>query len=635
MDKKQIDTSVLKNQTTAIMLLDDQYTIHWFNQSFSKTVAQRIENYCTTAYNDWLGNDFFHMLNAYALKPSFTHVSEPKTEKFQLEGFCFDIHISQFYCDESVYFLLEWQEITEQVGINKQLQDIVAETEKGKISKRIDMEHQCHTFETLAGHINSILDNISKLMIPLSEALGTMAECNLQTQLPTDLKGKIGNLYSRYNVSLSNLTEALRQTLSSSENINETTHDIVEQNHQLSLRTDEQAKSLEITASNINELASTVANTADNAGAAVEQAQKANQLAEKGQQEVERLVQLMKDMYDNSIEASDIVEMINSIAFQTNILSLNASIEAARAGVHGKSFSVVANEVRTLSISTADAAHRIRRLMKASEELSQQGVFIADHVSGSMDNVLGGVANASQSIEEISRAAKEQSLGIHNVKQTIDTIDTITKKNHDLVINLGNRTQALKRQSSYLNDAAQVFTLSEDGLSHPLHHLALEVAIKGAQGIKKRLETAINQNQLSLGDIIGTTYQEIDHTNPQQYYSNYDEYTDQYFPDIQEPPLTEHDFIIYAIATDRNSYVPTHNLAFAQAATGDYDTDLKYSRSKRMYKDRVGEICGQHQESWKLQTYRRDTGELVFDLSVPIYIQNNHFGGFRVGYRIE
>jgi|GEM_PF-120655 len=627
--------AALDAQNSPIMILNSRMLIQWCNKTFSNSLAQKIEKYCPIKISNWRGKDFFYSCRAESAQSALNDFATDVEFSLQFGNYSFQIHASPFADNGQDFVLLTWHETTEQVNFQQQINTTLKSIEQGNISARLIEDQSQDFFQNFCRSFNQGLNSISYFVEPLAQAIDTMAECNLQIQLPSELNGDIAKLYTRFNVSLSNLTEALRQTTASSDQIGIATANIVEQNSQLSQRTDEQAKSLEVTATNINQLSSTVANTAENAKDAVQQAHQANQLAEDGRQAVNRLVDVMENMHSNSIQASEIVDIINSIAFQTNILSLNATIEAARAGIHGQSFNVVAKEVRSLSKRTAEAASQIRTLMKASEEMSQQGVLIADHASKSMTNVLEGVANANQSIEEISQAAKEQSQGIYNVKKAIDVIDDITRKNHSLVVQLGNSTVEVDRQAGYLKDASRVFTLNEYELSHPIHQQASKIAQQGAQAIAKILERGLFRNEISELHLFESDYSEILGTNPQQYHSNYDAFTDKTFPAIQEPLLLEHNFLVYAIATDSNSYVPTHNEAFAKPASGNYEQDLKYSRSKRLYKDRVGEISAQHKEAWKLQTYRRDTGELMFDMSVPIYVNQQHFGGFRVGYRIE
>lgn len=122
-------------------------------------------------------------------------------------------------------------------------------------------------------------------------------------------------------------------------------------------------------------------------------------------------------------------------------------------------------------------------------------------------------------------------------------------------------------------------------------------------------------------------------TRPQQYTTRFDTLTDRIFPSLQEAVPSAHEEIVYAIGTDRNACVPTRNRCFAHAPTGELAWDLAHCRSKRIFDDPVGRQCGLHEMPFLLQTYRRDTGEIMHDISAPVYVGGRHWGGFRVGYR--
>ena len=128
-------------------------------------------------------------------------------------------------------------------------------------------------------------------------------------------------------------------------------------------------------------------------------------------------------------------------------------------------------------------------------------------------------------------------------------------------------------------------------------------------------------------------YKAIPNTNPAKHSTQFDDFTDQVLPEVQEALLVALPQLVYAGAVDNNGYFPTHNKKFSQPLTGDYDVDLVNNRTKRIFSDRTGKRCGANTKPFLLQTYKRDTGEVMHDLSVPIYVNGRHWGGFRVGYR--
>ena len=148
-------------------------------------------------------------------------------------------------------------------------------------------------------------------------------------------------------------------------------------------------------------------------------------------------------------------------------------------------------------------------------------------------------------------------------------------------------------------------------------------------------EKAIDAGRMRIEDLFDDRYQPIPNTRPQKFKTRFDDFTDQAVAPLQEKLLDQHPFLVYAICIDRNAYVPTHNHRFSQPLTGDEKLDFVNSRGKRIFDDPVGKRCGSHQQPFLLQTYRRDTGELMHDISAPIYIKGRRWGGFRIGYKTE
>ena len=150
-----------------------------------------------------------------------------------------------------------------------------------------------------------------------------------------------------------------------------------------------------------------------------------------------------------------------------------------------------------------------------------------------------------------------------------------------------------------------------------------------------QFETDISQGRISANDLFDRHYQPIAGSFPAKYSTRFDRYADGVLPAIQEPLLSQHEGLVFAIACTAEGYVPTHNAAFNHPPCGDRAIDSVKSRSKRLFNDRTGIRCGSHQKPLLLQTYMRDTGELMHDLSVPITVQGRHWGGLRLGYKPE
>jgi methyl-accepting chemotaxis protein len=164
------------------------------------------------------------------------------------------------------------------------------------------------------------------------------------------------------------------------------------------------------------------------------------------------------------------------------------------------------------------------------------------------------------------------------------------------------------------------------------HDTICEVAQQAARDIGKLFEQAIADGQITEASLFDRNYQPIPNTNPQKHHTAFDAFTDRVLPALQEKILQDHAEVSYAGAVDNNGYFPTHNKKFSRPLTGNYEVDLVNNRTKRIFNDRTGSRCGSNTNPFLLQTYKRDTGEVMHDMSAPIYVYGRHWGGFRIGY---
>nr|WP_316644451.1 methyl-accepting chemotaxis protein [uncultured Roseateles sp.] len=230
-------------------------------------------------------------------------------------------------------------------------------------------------------------------------------------------------------------------------------------NHDLSARTEQTASSLQETASSMEELTSTVRNSADSAGQANKLASAAAEVAQRGGTVIAQVVKTMDDINTSSKKISDIIGVIDGIAFQTNILALNAAVEAARAGEQGRGFAVVASEVRSLAGRSAEAAKEIKRLISESVEKVESGASLVKAAGGTMDEIVGSVQRVSDIISEISQAANEQSQGIGQVNIAVSQLDQMTQQNAALVEESAAAASSLQDQAKRLAGAIATFRL--------------------------------------------------------------------------------------------------------------------------------------------------------------------------------
>lgn len=231
-------------------------------------------------------------------------------------------------------------------------------------------------------------------------------------------------------------------------------------NQDLAARTEQQAASIGETASSMEELTQTVRQNADNARQASGLAGEARTTAAEGGEMMDQVVSTMQGITDSSRQVTEIVGVIDSIAFQTNILALNASVEAARAGEQGRGFAVVANEVRTLASRSADASREIRQLIDASNRKIDAGSEIVATAGDTIRRVVQSVARMTDLIEEISVASGEQSNGIDQVNEAVVQMDQVTQQNASLVQQASAAASTLNAQVATLEQALAGFKVA-------------------------------------------------------------------------------------------------------------------------------------------------------------------------------
>lgn len=367
----------------------------------------------------------------------------------------------------------------------------------------------------------------------------------------------------------------------------------------------------------------------------------------KGHQEQDNNIKstaaLLSELEEKAKAIGGIVDTINQLADQTNMLALNAAIEAARAGDQGRGFAVVADEVRELAKKTTDATQGIEDVVKqifasssasveSMNQVSEKGHRIAEQIEGVveiMHECSGYTTDASASMDQVRNTVDNHTQTNKSITQNISRVHgTIGEIEKDL-FEASEKAIQLSRQSEDIFRHLQHFNFT-DRNSH-----VREIAVACARKISELFEQAIQSGKLSESQVFDVDYKRLGETEPPKYSTKYDSFADQQFPAIQEPVLEQNSFIVYAGAVDKNGYFPTHNKKFTQPLKGDYQYDLVNNRTKRIFNDPTGKRCGANTESFLLQTYKRDTGEVMHDLTAPIYVNKRHWGNFRIGYHPE
>ena len=302
----------------------------------------------------------------------------------------------------------------------------------------------------------------ASIVAPLNQAIliaETVASGDLSQEFNSDLEGDFGRLLGALGTMEDTLTDLVSRIKQSTDSITASAADIDHGNTDLSRRAEDQVSSLTETAASMEQLTATVRQNAERAHSASGLAVQASAIAEQGGSVVGEVVQTMQAISGSSRKIVDIIQVIEGIAFQTNILALNAAVEAARAGEQGRGFAVVASEVRNLAQRSAVAAREIKALISASVEQVESGAGQVGKAGKTMEEIVGAVGQVSALLGEISTALREQSEAISHVNMAVSHMDGSTQETASLVQHAVSTASALSAQARDLEQAVGAFKL--------------------------------------------------------------------------------------------------------------------------------------------------------------------------------
>ena len=359
----------------------------------------------------------------------------------------------------------------ERAGMMQELQrafgEVVDAAIAGDFTRRVEMEFPDAELNALARSINTLVDTVERGLDETGGVLAALAQTDLTLRVNGDFEGAFAKLKTDTNAVADRLVEIVGQIRETSRGLKTATGEILSGANDLSERTTRQAATIEETSAAMEQLAHTVMENADQAGNASDQAKSASVIAERGGGVMAEANKAMERISTSSTKISNIIGMIDDIAFQTNLLALNASVEAARAGEAGKGFAVVAVEVRRLAQSAAQASAEVKALIEQSASEVSGGSKLVAEAARELAEILEAVrANAGQ-MEHIARQSREQASAIEEVNVAVRQMDEMTQHNAALVEETNAAIEQTEAQASDLDRIVAVFTLDDATVRKP------------------------------------------------------------------------------------------------------------------------------------------------------------------------
>ncbi|MDR3580377.1 MAG: methyl-accepting chemotaxis protein [Oryzomonas sp.] len=348
----------------------------------------------------------------------------------------------------------------------------------------------------------------------------------------------------------------------------------------------------------------------------------------------------IRQLEASSTSIGEMVVLIEDIADQTNLLALNASIEAARAGDAGKGFAVVASEVKGLAEKTTRSTREIERVVASIQQASrkaaamigtetglvQTGLARAEDARQRLENIKSHAVESRIMIEQIATASEQQSATTHEISEKIQGVSATANETFEM-------TQTINKAFVTFSDLVEQIYGTMGKFAVGNYHDTVKAYVREMEGqVLGAIETALRDRSITLEALFDRSYAPIPNTAPQKFTTKFDAFFDRVVSSFQEKIVGKDNKLFYAICVDNNGYCPCHNLRYTKPLTGDPEVDKNNNRTKRIFNDHTGIRCAHNTDGFLLQTYRRDTGEILNDMSRPLLINGRHWGGIRIGY---
>jgi methyl-accepting chemotaxis protein len=400
---------------------------------------------------------------------------------------------------------------------------------------------------------------------------------------------------------------------------------------------DSATQAINAISSNTQTIAGSTADCLDNARKSYQSLEALNKDISNMQGQIEAHDQTIKQMGQRSRDIAKIINTIQEISFQTGLLSLNAAVEAARAGEAGRGFSVVAGEVKKLAEQASKSSEDIATQLHAVLAMIENATKEAGNISKFANQTSEIAENSCQSFQGLIREFEQNNQRLSEITTSVEGVSQANAVMHENVTEIRFLGHDVGEQMTSSNEVAKQLQQNTEQLQQLVAYFktgegVFEQVLEIARSFQQRTKEVVQELARQGVNVFDTSYQPIPGTEPQKYRTAYDSYFDRAMQQFIDQIAEQTPGGIFAVCVDVNGYLPTHNSKFSKPLTGDPAVDLLGSRQKRIFNDPTGIRSARNREPFLLQTYMRDTGEILSDLSMPVLVGDRHWGGIRIGF---